>query len=155
MLIAAILVIVATAIGWLTPKLIAHYQKPSYVGQDAAAVAKDLSCTGYKKAAKHDESVYKYFDQGTCVLDGTTLVTITTFANVPDGDAFAAVMRAVIPVLHPTWSGATYAAGAGWNVADAKNLTAQAAELAVRRLGTGAVYTIPSAGLATPSPSRS
>lgn len=156
MLIPAILLaIVAAAIGWLTPRLIAHYKKPSYLGQDAAAVAKDLNCGGYEKAAKHDESVYKYFDQGTCVLDGTTLVTITTFATAADGEAFASVMRAVIPVLHPTWSGASYAAGEGWNVADAKNLTAQAAELAVRRLGAGAVHTIPSAGLATPSPSHS
>ncbi|OLB78574.1 MAG: hypothetical protein AUI14_12795 [Actinobacteria bacterium 13_2_20CM_2_71_6] len=141
---AIILAVVAGAAGWLTPQLVARYTKPSYLGQDASALAKSLNCDQYKQASKHDESVYRYRDQGTCVLDGV-VVTVTTFDKVSDGDAFASVMRAVIPVLHPTWVGASYAAGDGWNVADARNLTAHVAELAVRRLGAGAVYTIPSA----------
>jgi hypothetical protein len=37
-------------------------------------------------------------------------------------------MKAVIPIPHPTWVGATYAAGPGWVVADARNLTAKPAE---------------------------
>jgi hypothetical protein len=101
-----------------------------------------MNCTQYKKASKYDESVYRYHDQGTCVLDGT-VVTVTTFDSVPDGDAFASVMKAVVPVLHPTWVGSTYASGDGWNVADARNLTPQVAETAVRRLGTGAMHVIP------------
>jgi hypothetical protein len=141
---AVILVIISAAIGWITPRLVARYNKPTYVGHDASLVAKDMNCGQYKKEFKHDESVYKYHDRGTCVLSGT-VVTITTFDKVSDGDAFGAVMRAVIPVLHPTWVGATYAAGDGWNVADATNLTPHVAELAVRQLGTGAVYVIPSA----------
>lgn len=140
---AVVLAIVAAAIGWGTPQLAALYNKPKYLGQDASAVAKDLNCAQYKKASKHDESVYRYHDQGTCVLDGT-VVTVTTFDRVSDGEAFASVMRAVIPVLHPTWVGATYASGDGWNVADARNLTAQVAEVAVRRLGDGAMHVIPS-----------
>jgi hypothetical protein len=138
-----VLAIVAGAIGWLTPLLIARVNRPPYLGQAASAVAKDMDCAQYKQAAQHDESVYRYHDQGNCVLDGTT-VTITTFDKVADGDAFSAVMRAVIPVLHPTWVGATYAAGDGWNVADARNLTAKPAEVAVRRLGAGATHVIPS-----------
>ena len=112
--------------------------------QPDPVVAKAINCVQYKKTARHDESVYRYYDQGTCVLDGT-VVTITTFDRVSDGTAFASVMKAVIPLLHPTWVGATYAAGDGWNVADARNLTAKSAELAVRRLGAGATYVIPAA----------
>jgi hypothetical protein len=141
---AIILVTLAAIAGWLAPRLVASYTKPSYVGQAASAVAKDMDCAQYKKAATHDESVYKYHDQGTCVLDGT-VVTITTFDRAADGDVFAGIMRGVIPVLHPTWVGATYAAGDGWVVADARNLTARVAELAVKRLGSGATHVIPSA----------
>jgi hypothetical protein len=50
--------------------------------------------------------------------------------------------------VHPTWSGATYAAGDGWNVADARNLTAEVAELVVRRLGEGATHVIPAGAAA-------
>jgi hypothetical protein len=139
---AVVLAVVAAAIGWATPQLVAIYNKPKYLGQPAAAVARDMNCTGYKKASKHDESVYRFHEQGTCQLDGT-VVTVTTFDTVADGDAFAAVMRAVIPVLHPTWAGSTYADGPGWNVADARNLTPQVAETAVRRLGEGAMHVIP------------
>jgi hypothetical protein len=138
---AVLLATVAAAAGWLVPRLAAPGQ-PSYLGTDASVVAKAMGCTGYTRASRHDESVYRYRDQGTCVLDGT-IVTITTFDRASDGDAFASVMKAVIPILHPTWVGATYAAGTGWNVADARNLTASAAELAVQRLGAGATYTIP------------
>src|SRR5437879_323412 len=48
----------------------------------------------------------------------------------------AAGNQAASPVSRPTWVGATYASGDGWNVADAGNLTAQVAEVPVRRLGT-------------------
>ena len=142
--IGAVLVIaVAATAGWLVPRQFAS-GKPSYLGKDAATAAKAMGCTQYTKISKHDESVYRYHDQGTCQLNGT-IVTITTFDRASDGDAFASVMKAVIPILHPTWSGATYAAGTGWNVADARNLTAKAAEDAVRQLGQGATYTIPAA----------
>ncbi|NJC73037.1 hypothetical protein HC031_25460 [Planosporangium thailandense] len=141
---AVVLAVVAGLIGWGAPQLVARFNQPKYLGQPAASLARDMNCTEFKQAARHDQSVYRYHDQGTCTLDGT-IVTVTTFDSVADGDAFAAVMRAIIPVLHPTWVGATYAAGDGWNVADARNLTAQAAELAVRRLGMGATHIIPSA----------
>jgi len=140
---AVALAAVSAGIGWGAPKLVAELNKPKYLGKPASVVAKDLGCTQYARASKHDESVYRYHDQGTCVLDGTT-VTVTTFDRVSDGDAFAAVMRAVIPVLHPTWVGATYAADDGWNVADARNLTAKVADLAVQRLGMGATHVIAS-----------
>jgi hypothetical protein len=140
---AVALAAVSAGIGWGAPKLVAELNTPKYLGKPASAVAKDLGCTQYNKASKHDESIYRYHDQGTCVLDGTT-VTVTTFDRVSDGDAFASVMRAVIPVLHPTWVGATYAAGDGWNVADARNLTAKVADLVVQRLGMGATHVIAS-----------
>src|SRR3954454_9774012 len=136
------LAVAGAAVGWAGPQLVALYDKPQYLGKSAASVARDMNCTRYTKASKHDESVYRFHDQGTCQLDGT-VVTVTTFDTVADGDAFAAVMRAVIPVLHPTWAGSTYADGPGWNVADARNLTPQVAETAVRRLGEGAMHVIP------------
>ena len=139
-----VLAAAAATAGWLAPRLIAHPTQPSYLGRDAAVVAKDLNCAHYTKAATHDESVYRYHDQGTCSLDGTT-VTITTFDRESDGDAFGSVMKAVIPILHPTWVGATYAAGPGWVLADSRNLTAAPAELAVHRLNSGATYVIPAA----------
>ena len=55
-------------------------------------------------------------------------------------------MKALIPVVHPTWEGATYAAGEAWNVADARNLTPETATLVVQRLGTGATKVIPFGG---------
>jgi len=134
----------AATAGWLAPRLIAQATTPSYLGRDASVVAKDLNCAHYTKAAAHDESVYRYHDQGTCSLDGTT-VTITTFDRESDGDAFGSVMKAVIPILHPTWVGATDAAGPGWVVADSRSLTAATAELVVRRLNSGATYVIPAA----------
>jgi hypothetical protein len=140
---AVALAAVSAGIGWGAPKLVAELNQPKYLGKPASAVARDLGCTQFAKGSRHDESVYRYHDQGTCVLDGTT-VTVTTFDRVSDGEAFAAVMRAVIPVLHPTWVGATYAAGDGWNVADARNLTAKVADLAVQRLGMGATHVIAS-----------
>jgi len=139
---AIVLAALAGAAGWLTPQLFGHH-KPSYLGSPASSLASALGCTKFTRAAKHDESVYRYHDQGTCQLNGT-VVTITTFDSEADGETFAAVMRAVIPILHPTWVGATYAAGSGWNVADYRNLTAAVAELAVRILGDGATHVIPS-----------
>jgi hypothetical protein len=140
---AVILVILAALVGWGAPQLIARYSKPSYVGKAASRVATDMGCTQFKRGAKHDQSVYKYHDQGTCVLDGK-VVTVTTFDTVADGDAFGTLMKGVIPVLHPTWTGAAYAAGDGWNVADATNVSPQVADTAVRALGAGAVHIIPS-----------
>src|SRR3954463_16806941 len=110
---AVALAAVSAAIGWGGPQLVALSIKPRYLGEASSTVARDMNCTQYKKAARHDESVYRYHDQGTCLLDGT-VITVTTFDAVSDGDAFASVMRAVIPVLHPTWVGSTYAAGPGW-----------------------------------------
>jgi hypothetical protein len=139
---AVALAAVAGVAGWQAPDAIAALTKPAYLGENADQVASALGCDGYARAAKHDDAVYRYRDQGTCTINGT-VVTITTFDTVGDGKTFEAVMQAVIPVLHPTWSGATYAAGDGWNVADARNLTAGIADLAVQRLGTGATHVIP------------
>jgi hypothetical protein len=140
---AIALIAVAAATGGLVSRLAGGDAKPSYLGKDASTVAADLNCAKYSKAAKHDESVYKYRDQGTCTLDGTA-VTITTFNSVADGAAFATLMRGLIPVLHPTWVGAAYAAGDGWSIADTTNLSPKVAETAVKRLGTGAVHILPS-----------
>jgi hypothetical protein len=139
------LVLLAGAIGWVAPQLFARYNATTYVGQDASVVAVALNCSDFKQSGKHDESVYKYHDQGTCTLDKTT-VTITTFDKASDGDAFITLMNGLIPVLHPTWVGAATATGEGWNVADATNLSPQIAEAVVRRLGAGEVRIIPSAG---------
>ena len=138
---AIALAAVAGVAGWQAPNAIAAMTKPAYLGADASAVASKIGCTGYQRATKHDDTVYTYRDQGTCAINGV-VVTITTFDEVTDGEAFAAVMEAVIPVLHPTWSGATYAAGEGWNVADARNLTPEIADLAVTRLAEGATHVI-------------
>jgi hypothetical protein len=121
-----------------------HHGPPSYLGRDASVLASALGCTQYAKQAKHDESVYHYRDQGTCQLDGT-LVTVITFDRQADVDAYVTMMRAVIPLLHPTWVGATVAAGPGWFVADSLNLTAKPAEAAVRRLGSGSTLVLPTA----------
>jgi hypothetical protein len=134
---------IAGAAGWFGPQLVHRLNKPSYVGANASTVAKALDCTDYKASATHDESVYKYHDQGTCML-GNTRVTITTFDDVHDGEAFLTLMNGLIPVVHPTWVGAATAAGDGWNVADATNLSPKVAETAVMRLGAGEVHVIPS-----------
>lgn len=139
---AVALAAVAGVAGWQAPAAVAALTKPAYLGENADKVADALGCDGYTRASKHDDAVYKYRDQGTCTINGT-VVTITTFDAVTDGETFAAVMQAVIPVLHPTWSGASYAAGDGWNVADARNLTPEIATLAVQRLGEGATHIIP------------
>ncbi|GAA2374878.1 hypothetical protein [Dactylosporangium salmoneum] len=139
---AVALAAVAGLAGWQAPHAVDALSKPKYLGENADQVATALGCSGYTRAAKHDNAVYRYRDQGTCTIDGT-VVTITTFDTVADGHTFEAVMQAVIPVLHPTWSGASYAAGDGWNVADARNLTPEIATLAVQRLGMGATHVIP------------
>ncbi|MER7007965.1 hypothetical protein ABT297_33655 [Dactylosporangium sp. NPDC000555] len=138
---AIALAAVAGVAGWQAPGAIGALTKPPYLGENADRVATALGCDGYTRAAKHEDAVYKYRDQGTCTINGT-VVTITTFDTVADGHTFEAVMQAVIPVLHPTWSGASYAAGDGWNVADARNLTPEIATLAVQRLGLGATHVI-------------
>jgi len=140
---AVALAALAGVAGWQAPRAVDALTRPAYLGQNADKVAADLGCNGYTQA-KRVSAVYSYHDQGTCTINGT-VVTITTFDKVTDGQAFEAVMQAVIPVLHPTWTGATYAAGDGWNVADARNLTAAIADLAVQRLGTGATHVIQSA----------
>ncbi|WP_432984339.1 hypothetical protein [Dactylosporangium sp. CA-233914] len=139
---AVALAAVAGVAGWQAPNVIGLVNRPAYLGQNADKVATALGCDGYTRATKHDDAVYKYRDQGTCTIDGT-VVTITTFDSLADGRTFEAVMQAVIPVLHPTWRGASYAAGDGWNVADARNLTPEIATLAVQRLGMGATHVIP------------
>jgi hypothetical protein len=130
--------------GFYGPRLVNQFATPSYTGDSAASVAEDLGCTEYKQATTHDESVYQYHDQGTCVFNGTR-VRITTFDEAVDGDAFLTLMNGLIPVLHPTWVGAATAAGEGWNVADATNLSPKVAEAAVVKLGAGEVRVIPSA----------
>lgn len=141
---AVLLAILAATAGWLAPRLLSGNDSTSYLGKDASALAGSLGCTQFTKQAKHDESVYHYRDQGTCTLDGT-LVTVITFNRQADVDSYATMMRAVIPILHPTWVGATYAAGSGWAVADTVNLTAKPAEAAVKKLGAGATFVLPSA----------
>lgn len=141
---ALLLALLAATAGWLVPRMFVHHGAPSYLGKDASVLATALGCTQYAKQATHDESVYHYRDQGTCQLDGT-LVTVITFDRQADVDAYATMMRAVIPILHPTWVGATYAAGPGWIVADRVNLTAKPAEAAVRALGSGATFVLPTA----------
>jgi hypothetical protein len=138
---AVALAAVAGVAGWQAPHAIDAMTRPPYLGENADKIATALGCEGYNRSAKHEDALYDYRDQGTCALKGVT-VTITTFDTVADGHTFEAVMQAVIPVLHPTWSGATYAAGDGWNVADARNLTAETATLAVQRLGLGATHVI-------------
>jgi hypothetical protein len=140
---ALVLAAVAGVAGWQAPNAVGAITKPAYLGEDARKVATALGCDGYTQAAKHEGSVYEYRDQGTCSINGT-VVTITTFDSVADGHTFESVLQAVIPVLHPTWSGASYAAGDGWNVADARNLTPEIATLVVQRLGLGATHVIPS-----------
>ena len=142
---AVLLALLAATAGWLAPRLFADHGPASYLGKDASTLAGALGCTQFAKQATHDESVYHYRDQGTCRLDGT-LVTVITFNRQADVDAYATMMRAVIPILHPIWVGATYAAGSGWVVADTVNLTAKPAEAAVRQLGAGATFVLPSAG---------
>lgn len=137
--------VAAGVIGWQAPRVVGELTKPAYLGAPAASVAADLRCDNYSQSTKHDETVYRYHDQGTCTLEGT-LVTITTFDRASDERAFESVMRALIPVVHPTWEGATYAAGEAWNVADARNLTPETATLVVQRLGTGATKVIPYSG---------
>ncbi|MEV0563161.1 hypothetical protein [Dactylosporangium sp. NPDC050588] len=139
---AALLAVAAGVIGWQAPRAVDALTKPAYLGEPAAKVAADLGCDNYTQATTHDESVYRFHDQGTCSLEGT-VVTITTFDRASDAQAFESVMKALIPVVHPTWQGATYAAGEGWNVADARNLTPETATLVVQRLGTGATKVIP------------
>jgi hypothetical protein len=138
------LAVVSAAGGALAPRLFARGHPASYVGRDASVVAADLGCSGYRQDQSHDQSVYRYRDQGTCLLDGAT-VTITTFDRASDGDAFLTLMRGLTPVLHPTWAGAAVAAGEGWNVAGTTDLSADVAEAAVRRLGSGGVELMPSA----------
>ena len=140
---AVALAALAGVAGWQAPTAVHALTKPAYMGENADTVAKALSCTAYTRATKHDDAVYTYRDQGTCTLNGV-VVTITTFDTVPDGKTFDAVMTAVIPVLHPTWSGASFASGDGWNVADTRNLTPETATEVVTRLGIGATHIIPS-----------
>jgi hypothetical protein len=139
---AVALAAVAGVAGWQAPNAIAALTRPTYQSENADKVATALACDAYAKAANHDETVYKYRDQGTCTINGT-VVTITTFDTAADQRTFEAVMQTVIPVLHPTWSGASYASGRGWNVADARNLTPEIATLVVQRLGEGATHVIP------------
>ncbi|NMO56011.1 hypothetical protein HH310_33130 [Actinoplanes sp. TBRC 11911] len=134
--------LLAATAGWLVPRL--ADDSTAYLGKDASVLAGALGCTQFTKQTTHDESVYHYRDQGTCTLDGT-LVTVITFNRQADVDSYATMMRAVIPILHPTWVGATYAAGSGWVVADTVNLTAKPAEAAVKQLGAGATFVLPSA----------
>jgi hypothetical protein len=140
---AVALAAVAGVAGWQAPSAIGALTRPEYLGANADKVATALACTGYARSTKHDSTIYDYRDQGTCTLNGV-VVTITTFDTVADGKTFDAVMSAVIPVLHPTWSGAAYASGDGWNVADTRNLTPQTATEVVTRLGLGATHVIPS-----------
>lgn len=132
----ALVAAAAGVLGWQAPRIVDQLSEPAYMGQPAAAIATDLGCDNYARSTNHDESVYRYHDQGTCSLNGTVL-TITTFDRASDEQAFESVMKALIPVVHPTWEGATYAAGEAWNVADARNLTPEAATLVVQRLGAG------------------
>lgn len=134
----------AMTAGWYGPRLVDQLTATSYTGASAATVAKDLGCADFKRSPTHDESVYQYHDQGSCVFDGTR-VTITTFDDKADGDAFLTLMNGLIPVVHPTWVGAATAAGEGWNVADTTNLSPKIAEAAVVKLGAGEVRVIPSA----------
>ena len=136
--------VAAGTAGYYGPALVDQLHAPSYAGESAATVAKDLGCTEYQPSPTHDESVYKYHDQGTCMFNGTR-VKITTFEKAADGDAFLTLMNGLIPVVHPTWVGAATAAGDGWNVADATNLSPEVAEAVVMKLGAGEVRVIPSA----------
>lgn len=138
----ALVAVAAGVAGWQAPRVVGELTRPAYLGEPAAAIAADLRCDNYAQSTSRDESVYRYHDQGTCSLEGT-VVTITTFDRVSDEQAFESVMKALIPVVHPTWKGATYAAGEAWNVADARNLTPETATLVVQRLGTGATKVIP------------
>ena len=87
--------------------------------------------------------MYSYRDAGTCTANGVVL-RVVTFDSISDGNAYGTLLRGLIPVLHPKWVGATYAAGDGWNVADSINLTPAAATAVVAKLGQGKTYIIPS-----------
>ncbi|GAA2524740.1 hypothetical protein [Pilimelia columellifera] len=133
---------VGAVAGWQAPAAMSRLNTAEYLGASAETLAGDLNCVGYRKDAKKDESVYRYADRGTCAL-GDAAVTVTTFRTVAEGEAFATMMNGIIPLLHPTWSGAATAAGDGWNVAESANLSAKVAEDVVIRLGAGAVRVIP------------
>ena len=115
----------------------------SLKGQSASALATKIGCTKYVQESQHNTTVYSYRDAGTCTANGVVL-RVVTFNSVADGNAYATLLRGLIPVLHPTWVGATYAAGDGWNVADSINLTPAAAKAVVLKLGQGKTYVIPS-----------
>ena len=106
-------------------------------------MATKIGCTKYVQESQHNTTVYSYRDAGTCTANGVVL-RVVTFDSVTDGNAYATLLRGLIPVLHPTWVGATYAAGNGWNVADSINLTPAAAKAVVAKLGQGKTYVIPS-----------
>ncbi|WP_433055203.1 hypothetical protein [Dactylosporangium sp. CS-033363] len=141
---AVALAAVAGVAGWQAPNAVAALTRPTYQGENADRVAAQLECDGYTRASTHDESVYKYRDLGTCTINGT-VVTITTFDTAADQRTFEAVMQSVIPIVHPTWSGASYAAGEGWTVADARSMTPEIAALAVQRMGEGGTHIVRSA----------
>ena len=112
-------------------------------GQSAAALASKIGCTKYVQESKHNTTVYSYRDAGTCTLNGVVL-RVVTFNSTADGNAYGTLLRGLIPVFHPKWVGATYAAGDGWNVADSINLTPAAAKAVVAKLGKGKTFVIPS-----------
>jgi hypothetical protein len=115
----------------------------NFTGKSAATLANAIGCTNFVQEAKHNTTVYHYNSAGTCVLGNVTL-RVTTFDNQADTDAFATLLRGLIPTIHPKWVGATYAAGNGWNVADSINLTAAPAVQVVKKLEQGKTYVIPS-----------
>ncbi len=139
LLIAAL--IVGGAVGFFVQNATAS--SPSGLGQSASAVATKIGCTNYVQEAQHNTTVYSYRDAGTCTANGVVL-RVVTFDSVADGNAYGTLLRGLIPVLHPKWVGATYAAGNGWNVADSINLTPAAAKAVVAKLGQGQTYIIPS-----------
>ncbi|HZC51068.1 MAG TPA: hypothetical protein VE441_01020 [Mycobacterium sp.] len=112
-------------------------------GESAAALASRIGCTAYVQEKTHNTSVYAYHDAGTCTLNKVVL-RVVTFDTVADGKAYGTLLRGLIPVYHPKWVGATYAAGDRWNVADSLNLTPAAAKAVVAKLGQGKTYVIPS-----------
>lgn len=129
--------------GWQGPRLLTA-QRADFYGEPAAEVATALGCADYAKDQAHDESVYQFHDRGSCVFEGTK-VTITTFDDAADVQAFTTLRNGIIPLLHPTWQGAATAVGDGWEVAATDDLSAATAEAVVRQLGAGGTHVIPAA----------
>ncbi|GGK02422.1 hypothetical protein GCM10010123_35460 [Pilimelia anulata] len=129
-------------LGWQAPAALHPLFGGDHVGAPVARLAADLGCTDLRALTRPGTSTYRYHERGTCVLGGTRL-TVITFDRASDVTAFTAMMNGVVPLLHPTWSGATIATGDGWVAFDQAAMSGAAAEAAVAAAGEGRTHVIP------------